>query len=98
MLAHFCVQRRFNKLHVGLHVHCSLCEASMMIIYDRIIIRSNEIVPYHLVDTPEKAEAYLGQPTGEYGNFIERLEWQCRHGQLQPLPRTQDDAPAEAAA
>ncbi len=95
MLARFTVKRIFNKLRVSLHVCNENRDASLMVMYDHRIIRVSEPIQHRDVDTPEKAEAYLRQPTGPLGSFVERLEWLCRTGQLTPVPDV-EDAPLEA--
>lgn len=82
MLSYFQIERQFNKLRANIHVDCKREEATLLITYDRRIIRPSETVAYWMVKTPDLAEAWLGATIGERGSRIETLEWQCRIGVL----------------
>lgn len=81
MLAFFKVVRNFHKLRVSIYVDNVLNEAEILVNYDRLVVRK-ENIPFRDVDTPEKAEAWLSRPTGDYHTLVEFLEAQCRAGLL----------------
>lgn len=87
MLTMFQCRRIYHKLAVSLTVDLERKDVSGMIMYDRRIVRTFDAkdAPLHEVHTPEMAEAWLSRPVGERGSFVEMLEWQCRHGILQPV-------------
>jgi hypothetical protein len=78
MLASFQIKRQFNKLTVSLWIECEQEVASMIVTYDRRIVRTGDI-EFWKVKTPEMAEGWLSAPQGELGNLVETLEWQARH-------------------
>jgi hypothetical protein len=84
MITQFKCEAHFNKLHVTLYVECGVgrprdeWDAGICVTYDRIIV-GEYTAPFHDVNTPDKAEKWLHRAVGEYGNFVETIEWQCRH-------------------
>lgn len=86
MLTMFQCRRTFCKLTVSILVDAERREASGTVTYDRRILRllGGLDLPFHMVDTPDKAEAWLGRNIGERGSLMETLEWQARTGILQP--------------
>lgn len=85
MLSYFQIERQFNKLRANIHVDRKCEEATLLVTYDRRIIRPAEPIQYWMVSTPELAEAWLGATIGERGSRIETLEWQCRLDLLAPV-------------
>jgi hypothetical protein len=73
MLSMFQVKSIFNTVRALLTVDRERRTADLTMTVDGRIHRIGELsLLYASVDTPEKAEALLRQPTGELGNFMER--------------------------
>ena len=79
MLASFCIKRTFYKLDVSLYVDCEKQLASLMVRYDRLIMKVEDKITYADVDRPEKAEAWLGKPIHTQAGDVPLLEWLEAH-------------------
>ena len=75
MLAHFTVKRTFYKLTVKLWVDCEKRDASITTKYDGVLKDVYQHVIFADVDSPEKAEAYLGRPIRGVDGDVPLIEW-----------------------
>jgi hypothetical protein len=75
MLTFFTVKRHYCGLDARLYVDGEHQEAEISLSYNRLIV-AGQAIPFSVVATPEKAEAWLSRPMGERGSFLETMQWQ----------------------
>jgi hypothetical protein len=79
MLSMFVVKRTFYKLEVKLWVDCEKRDASITTKYAGILQDVHQHVIFADVDSPEKAEAYLGRPIRGVDGDVPLIEWLEAH-------------------